>query len=93
MQTKKLIAQVSEEEKREIQTLFERRNGLAELSKILTADNTALYEKIVADMGETQSSFQRWWDDMGARYGWESDPDGNWEINFQTNEIYLTVKK
>ncbi len=86
-----MIAKVSEEEKKEIQALFERKNGLAELSKILTADNTALYDKLVQDMGETQTRFQKWWDDMGAKHKWESRPDGNWEINFQTNEIYLVT--
>ena len=42
---KKVVGQVSELEKREIQILFERRNGLNELAKILTADNTELYER------------------------------------------------
>jgi len=89
---KKLVGQVTEGEKNEIQTLFERKNGLAELSKILTADNETLYEKLVKDMGETNVRFQKWWDEMGVKYSWESRPDGNWEINFQTNEIFLVVK-
>ena len=41
----KVVGKVTEEEKGEIQQLFERRNGLNELAKILTADNTELYEK------------------------------------------------
>ena len=88
---KKLVGQVSEEEKNDIQALFERKNGLAELSKILTVDNTALYEKLVKDMGETNTRFQKWWDDMSAKYSWESHANGNWEINFQTNEIFLVI--
>ena len=48
---KKLVGKVTEEEKNEILSLFERRNGLNELAKILTADNDALYEKLVRDMG------------------------------------------
>ena len=44
---KKKVGQVTPEEKNEIQQLFERRNGLNELAKILTADNTELYEKLV----------------------------------------------
>ena len=86
---KKLVGQVTTEEKNEIQQLFERRNGLNELSKILTADNTELYEKLVKDMGETGTKFQGWWDRMAQKYQWESAPNGNWEINFETNEIYL----
>ena len=61
------------------------------MSKILTYDNTVLYEKLVKDMGETATRFQKWWDNMGAKYEWESHPNGNWEINFQSNEIFLVV--
>ena len=79
------------EERAEIQTLFERRNGLNELAKILTADNAELYEKLVKDLGETGTRFQKWWDDMAAKYQWESAEDGNWEINFETCEIFLVT--
>ena len=41
--TKKLVGQVTPEERAEIQALHERRNGLNELAKILTADNAELY--------------------------------------------------
>ena len=85
----KKVGQVTPEEKKEIQQLFERRNGLNELAKILSADNTELYEKLVKDMGETSNKFQGWWDRMSQKYQWESAKNGNWEINFETNEIYL----
>lgn len=39
---RKLVGKVTEEEKAEILSLFERRNGLNELAKILTVDNEAL---------------------------------------------------
>ena len=86
---KKLVGHVTPEERTEIQTLFERRNGLNELSKILTADNAELYEKLVKDMGETGTRFQSWWDRMAEKYKWESAEGGNWEINFETCEIML----
>lgn len=89
--TRKLIGQVTEEERNEIQTLFERRNGLNELAKIVTADNTDLYEKLVKDLGETGTKFQQWWDSMADKYQWESEEGGNWEINFETCEIYLVT--
>lgn len=88
---KKLVGQVTPEEMNEIQTLFERRNGLNELAKILTADNSDLYEKLVKDMGETGSKFQNWWDTMAQKYRWESAENGNWEINFDTCEIFLVT--
>lgn len=86
---RKLIGQVTPEERDEIQTLFERRNGLNELAKIVTADNVELYEKLVQDMGETGSKFQSWWDRIGEKYQWESAENGNWEVNFETCEIFL----
>ena len=87
---RKLVGQVTVEEKNEIQALFERRNGLSELSQILTVENEALYEKLVKDLGETGVKFQDWWNRMGDKYNWESAKDGNWEIDFETCEIYLT---
>lgn len=89
---KKSIGRVTEEEKNEIQTLFERRNGLNELAQILTAENEALYEKLVKDLGETGVKFQDWWRLMGEKYNWESVDGGNWEIDFDTCEIYLVTK-
>ncbi len=89
MVNKKTVGQVTLEEKNEILTLFERRNGLAELAKIVTADNAELYEKLVKDMGETGSKFQSWWDRMAEKYQWEAAENGHWEINFETCEINL----
>jgi len=91
MATRRLVGQVTPEERSEIQTLFERRNGLNELAKILTADNGELYEKLVKDLGETGTKFQQWWDRMAEKYQWESDENGNWEINFDTCEIFLVA--
>ena len=89
---KKIVGQVTPEERNEIQTLFERRNGLNELAKILTADNAELYEKLVKDLGETGTKFQNWWDRMADKYQWESVDSGNWEINFDTCEIFLVTQ-
>lgn len=88
---KKEVGRVTEAERDEIQTLFERRNGLNELAKILTADNAELYERLVADMGETASKFQNWWTSMGEKYQWEGTENGNWEIDFTDCKIYLNI--
>ena len=87
---KKKVGQVTIEEKDEILTLFERKNGLSELAKIII-DNDVLYEKMVTDMGETSIKFQNWWNRMEAKYQWEGNENGHWEIDFNTCEIYLTI--
>lgn len=88
---KKEIGRVTEQERDEIQALYERRNGLNELSKILTADNMDLYERLIKDMGETGTRFQDWWDRMSEKYSWEPAENGNWEIDFNDCKIYLVV--
>lgn len=89
----KIVGKVTEDERDMIQSLFERRNGLNELAKILTVDNPELYEKLVKDMGETGTRFQQWWDEMSRKYQWESSPDGHWSIDFNTCDIYLVVEE
>lgn len=85
---KKLVGKVTEEEKNVILALFERRNGLTELVKVVTKSDE-IYERLIADMGATSTKFQQWWDNMSAKYQWESTPNGHWEINFDTCEIFL----
>lgn len=92
MDMKKEVGCVTVEERDEIQALFERRNGLSELARILTADNGELYERLVRDMGETAARFEGWWDSMSAGYGWESAPGGHWEIDFRSCKIYLVTE-
>lgn len=86
---KTLVGKVSAEERDVIQALFERKNGLTELAKIVSVENAPLYEKLVKDMGETATRFQKWWDEMSAKYEWRSAVNGHWEIDFDTCEIYL----
>lgn len=91
MNVKKIVGSVTETEKNEIKALFERKNGLSELIKIVPPDNEALYEKLVTDMGRTSTLFQQWWDRKAEQNKWENAPGGRWEIDFDTNDIYLVV--
>ncbi|NLI11740.1 MAG: CXXX repeat peptide modification system protein [Peptococcaceae bacterium] len=92
---KEIVGAVTEEEKKQVMQLHERIIALDEL--ILAINNTLLskesrdelYEKIVNDMGRTKMSYQAWWDNMNKKYNWKSVKEGNWNIDFQTNEIFL----
>ena len=83
------VGKVTPEERDAIQALFERKNGLSELAKSIPADNEALYEKVVQDMSRTASAFKKWWDDMSSKYQWKGVAGGNWEIDFDSCEIFL----
>lgn len=86
---KKSIGRVTPEQKDEIQALFERRNALKELFMIVDPKNTELYERVLADISETKKKFDQWWNDRAAEYGWEGCANGNWEIDFDSCEIFL----
>lgn len=88
---KKKVGKVTAEERDEIKRIYKRHSGLTDLAKIISADNTELYEKIVSDLGETNVKFQEWWNQKGEKYQWESDNNGRWQINFETCEIYLVI--
>ena len=89
---KKKVGIVTADERDEIQKLFRRHSGLADLAKIVTADNDELYEKVVNDLGDTNTRFQDWWNKKGEKYNWESAENGRWQINFDTCEIFLVTQ-
>ena len=93
--TRRRIGKVTPQERDEISFLFERKNGLIELSKALAADddevlkNSYFYEKIIADLGATTTKHQQWWDRCAKQYGWEGACGYVWEIDFETCHIFL----
>jgi CXXX repeat modification system protein len=91
-ESKKLVGKVTERERDEIKTLFERKNGLIELCKVITEENSFLYERLVTDMGKTTTLFQKWWDEKSIQYNWENRKGSSWEIDFTTCEIFLVNK-
>jgi CXXX repeat modification system protein len=86
---KEVVGKVTIEEMEEIKSLFERKNGLIELFRISDGLNETLYQKLVKDMGETSTKFQQWWDSKSSAYKWKKKEGSNWEINFNTCEVYL----
>lgn len=92
---KEKVGIVTELEKEEIKKLYDRKNALNELIPALNSDllsqiqKDELYEKVITDIGNTTSSFQFWWNDKASKYNWKSVESGNWNIDFETNEIFL----
>ncbi|MBN2441268.1 MAG: CXXX repeat peptide modification system protein [Spirochaetales bacterium] len=92
---KKEVGTVTPRERDEIKILFERKNGISELTRSLInvpkaeLENSFLYDKLISDMGKASSQFQKWWDTMKAKYNWETLPGYRWEIDFETCKIYI----
>jgi CXXX repeat modification system protein len=92
---KKKVGEVTPEERDEIKLLFDRKNGLTELFRALLnvgrdeLEKSPLYEKIVKDIGEVSTRFQKWWDDKSTKYDWENIKGYKWEIDFNSCSIFL----
>lgn len=93
--SKKWVGKVTETERDEIQSLFERKNGLLELTRSLVhmdkkeLEISTLYDKLVMDMGRVSTRFQKWWDEKSTKYNWENEKGCHWQIDFETCDIYL----
>lgn len=94
----KKISIVTEQEKMEILKLHERLLGLKEMiahirpsNEPLEDDTSELLEKLICDSGRTKRLYDEWWSKMSTLYSWEREENSSWEINFETNEIYLST--
>jgi len=93
---REIVGKVTEEEKNEILTLFERKLGLEELAATLESDlltldeKESMQDKMISELGKVKLNLQRWWDKMYEKYKWESIDGHKWNIDFQTCEICIT---
>ena len=98
MMERRVIGTVTVEEKKQIENLFERKNGLGELLLIISGNNLLdeetknnTYEKVIVDMGKTKTAFDKWWTDMQNKYQWPNINGYSYHIDFVTNEIILGI--
>lgn len=85
----KKVGVVSNEEAKTIYTLFMRKKALDELTLISSSFSNDLKRKLETDILETSQKFDMWWQEIEHKYSLESQPDCQWEIDFETHEIYL----
>lgn len=69
-----ILVTVKEEEKQEIQDLFERINALKSLAMTLADNNlefekhSLLYEKLIKDLQESNKKYEQWWSNIANKY-------------------------
>lgn len=80
----KVIWTLSDDDKKEIQNIFEKKLALENLVKIIDANNQEMYDKLISDYRRTLCQFQDWWTRNSQKYKWEGQ---NWSINFDTSEV------
>ena len=85
---RKVVGTVTETEKTEVQSLFNRKRGLEELIAALPR-NSNVYETALKDYLDTTQKFHAWWDTMSVKYAWESVEGANWQIDFENCDIFI----
>lgn len=85
------VGSVTDDEKKEVEFLFERITGLKELLPALEAgsEDKGLYDRAVQDLGATTRKQQEWWNRMANKYKWKAKTGASWRISFEDNAIYL----
>ena len=81
---KKIIWDLSEEEFKEIEDLFERKLALENLRKIIDYDDEKIYDKFIKDYGKAIRLFEQWWSTMSKKHNWQGE---NWYVDFETKQV------
>lgn len=92
---KEKIGEVTEQEKKKILRLYERKVALEELG--LTIDGPLLSEemkndvkrKIEISMVAVEAAIDNWWNEVSVKYNWVFGDERKWEISFISNEVYI----
>ena len=91
----KILVTVKEEEKQEIQDLFERLNALKSLAMTLADNNlefekhSLLYEKLIKDLQESNRKYEQWWSNIANKYTLDVELLKRATIDFSSNEIFI----
>jgi CXXX repeat modification system protein len=90
---KKFLGKVTAKEKDEIRALFERRNALMELLRVLPGlektEADYLYEKLIKDFSQVNAQYHEWWQKVSQEYQWENTEGMQWEVEFDTCTVFL----
>lgn len=75
--------EILEIEKEKFYDLFEKRNALINLEKIIDSSNV-LYRRLRINLIETTKAEERWWNEIAEKYNLKLENE-KWIINFKDN--------
>lgn len=86
----KKVGMVEFEEAERIYKIFMRKKALEELELISDKLSNSLKLKLKQEYELSNSQFYEWWDEMSDKYSFDIQENCQWEIDFDTYEIFLT---
>ena len=78
--------EILEIEKEKYYDLFEKRNALINLEKIIDSSNV-LYRRLRINLIETTKAEERWWNEIAEKYNLKLENE-KWIINFKDNTLF-----
>ena len=78
--------EILEIEKEKFYDLFEKRNALINLEKIIDSSNV-LYRRLRINLIETTKAEERWWNEIAEKYNIKLENE-KWIINFKDNTLF-----
>ena len=78
--------EILEIEKEKFYDLFEKRNALINLEKIIDSSNV-LYRRLRINLIETTKAEERWWNEIAEKYNLKLENE-KWIINFIDNTLF-----
>ena len=82
--------EILEIEKEKFYDLFEKRNALINLEKIIDSSNV-LYRRLRINLIETTKAEERWWNEIAEKYNLKLENE-KWIINFKDNTLFRESK-
>lgn len=82
--------EILEIEKEKFYDLFEKRNALINLEKIIDSSNV-LYRRLRINLIETTKAEERWWNEIAEKYNLKLENE-KWIINFKDNTLFREKK-
>lgn len=82
----KAVWDLSEQDFKEIEDLYEKKLALENLAKIIKGDNPELYDRLIVDYGKVARLFSQWWVDKSQKYNW---PGESWWVDFDTRQVMM----
>ena len=78
--------EILEIEKEKFYDLFEKRNALINLEKIIDSSNV-LYRRLRINLIETTKAEERWWNEIAEKYNLKLENE-KWIINFKDYTLF-----
>lgn len=86
---KTAIATINTDETNDIRYICRKKKELERLSSLIQSSDEALLARYASDLQKCENEYNVWWLNISQKYRLKEMPGCKWQIDFQTNIVYL----